>query len=91
MAVSNSKIVQSKIQTLKELFSRTYDVDYYKREYVWKKEQIQDLVLDLSTAFLKNWKTGHKLDNVRTYDPYFMGEIVVSAKNNSKRDIIDGQ
>ena len=73
--VQQLKSVDSKCFPLKTLFSEKFTVDFYQREYVWEKKQLEDLINDLSNAFLKCWDSGHTLENVRTYDPYFMGEI----------------
>ena len=86
-----AKTVDSKAYPLKELFLDKFDVDFYQREYVWKSKQLQDLISDLSTEFLKNWKEGDTPDKVRNYDPYFMGEIVLSLKEGERSAIIDGQ
>lgn len=85
-----SKIVDSKVYSLKELFSSKFDVDFYQREYVWNRKQIEDLILDLSSEFMKNWKQGDPLSKVSSYDPYYMGEIVLSIKDEHN-SIIDGQ
>ena len=63
-----SKIVDSKVYSLKELFSSKFDVDFYQREYVWNRKQIEDLILDLSTEFMKNWRSGDPLSKVSGYD-----------------------
>ena len=44
------------------------------------KKQMEDLIMDLSLEFLKNWKIEDRLSDVRNYDPYYMGEIVLSIK-----------
>ena len=85
------KIVDSKAYPLKELFLDKFDVDFYQREYVWQTKQIEDLVGDLSAEFLKNWAEGDPLEKVREYDPYFMGEIVLSLQEGKRSSIIDGQ
>ena len=85
------KIVDSKAYPLKELFSDKFDVDFYQREYVWQKKQLDDLINDLTTEFLKNWSINDTLDKIRDYDPYFMGEIVLSLKEGKRSSIIDGQ
>ncbi len=87
----DNKMVDSKIYPLKELFSDKFDVDFYQREYVWQRKQIEDLISDFTTEFLKNWKTGDLLKDVMNYDPYYMGEIVVSLKAGKRSSIIDGQ
>ncbi len=89
--VQQLKTVDSKCFPLQLLFSEKFSVDFYQREYVWERKQLEDLINDLSTAFLKCWKPGHTTENVRSYDPYFMGEIVLSTKINERSAIIDGQ
>lgn len=84
-------IVDSKAFSLKDLFSDKFNVDFYQREYVWQKKQLEDLINDLSTEFIKNWSVGDDLDKTRDYDPYFMGEIVISLKEGQPSSIIDGQ
>lgn len=86
-----NKIVDSKVYPLKELFADKFDVDFYQREYVWQRKQLEDLIIDLSTEFLKNWDVGDNLKTITNYDPYYMGEIVLSLKDNGKSTIIDGQ
>lgn len=85
------KTVDSKAYPLKELFLDKFDVDFYQREYVWQRKQLEDLINDLSTEFLKNWAKGDSPDKVRNYDPYFMGEIILSLKEGERSAIIDGQ
>lgn len=85
------KIVDSKCYSLKEIFSEKYDVDFYQREYVWKTKQLEDLIDDLSTEFLKNWNIGDDFEKVKSYAPYFMGEIVIAKKEGERSSIIDGQ
>lgn len=48
------KTVESQTFPLKIIFNDKYDVDFYQREYVWQTKQIEDLISDLSTEFLKN-------------------------------------
>jgi uncharacterized protein with ParB-like and HNH nuclease domain len=91
MKEHEQKMVDSRGIPLKELFAEKFDVDFYQREYVWQKQQIEDLINDLSNEFLKNWTKGNTIDSVRNYDPYFMGEIVLAVKNGTRNFIIDGQ
>ncbi|WP_204966783.1 DUF262 domain-containing protein [Megamonas hypermegale] len=46
-----NKIVDSKVYSLKELFSDKFEVDFYQREYVWQRKQMEDLIMDLSLEF----------------------------------------
>lgn len=89
--VLQTKAVDSKCFPLKLLFAEKFTVDFYQREYVWEKKQLEDLINDLSNAFLKCWQPEHSTGDVRRYDPYFMGEVVLSTKPNDRSAIIDGQ
>ena len=85
--------VESRTDELKTVFKNKFVVDFYQREYVWEQEHIEELISDLSSAFLKNWSPDHKPKNVRDYDPYYMGEIVITDNSDSGSEcaIIDGQ
>lgn len=89
--MNQSKTVDSKVFPLKLLFAEKFTVDFYQREYVWEKKQLEDLLNDLSNAYLKCWDPEHTTQDVRAYDPYFMGEVVLSTKTNERSAIIDGQ
>ena len=89
--MSQNKTVDSKVFPLKLLFAEKFTVDFYQREYVWEKKQLEDLINDLSNAYLKCWNPEHTTQDVRGYDPYFMGEVVLSTKVNERSAIIDGQ
>ena len=65
-----------------------YTVNYYQREYRWQRRQIEELINDLTTEFLRNYQLGHKRDDVADYDIYFMGSIILAGRENS---IVDGQ
>ena len=80
-----NKIVDSKVNSLRVLFTDKFEVDFYQREYVWQRKQMEDLIMDLSLEFLKNWKPEDRLSDVRKYDPYYMGEIVLSVKGGRKK------
>jgi uncharacterized protein with ParB-like and HNH nuclease domain len=86
-----SKEVNSIVFPLKTLFADKFDVDFYQREYVWQSKQLEDLMNDLSNEFLRNWKSGDSTENVRGYEPYYMGGVVLSIKSEGRNAIIDGQ
>ena len=65
-----------------------YTVNYYQREYRWQRRQIEELINDLTTEFLRNYKFGHDRDKVSDYDIYFMGSIILVGREN---EIVDGQ
>lgn len=89
----NEKTVESLVISLSTLLSNKYQVDFYQREYVWETKQMQDLLEDLSGEFLRNWTPKDSLSDVKKYDPYYMGEIVLSKSDKADEDcsIIDGQ
>ncbi len=87
----SSVFVKSDVYPIEELFIKKYDVDFYQREYVWEKKQIEDMIEDLTIEFLKNWRPGDELSKVNEYSPYYMGEIVLSESGGTRSAIIDGQ
>ncbi len=89
--VDTIKTVESHVYSLKELFSQKYTVDFYQREYTWQRTHVEDLINDLATEFLKKWKIGDTYEAVKSYDPYYMGEIVISTKSEKPNAVIDGQ
>ena len=66
------KIVNSEVHPLEKIFSDKFDVDFYQREYVWQRTQIEDLINDLSGEFLKCYKQGDKISDMVKYDPYYI-------------------
>lgn len=89
--VLQTKSVGSNCFNLEIIFKEKFTVDFYQREYVWERKQLEDLINDISNAFLKCWKPEDSLESVRKYDPYFMGEIIISEKYGERSAIIDGQ
>ena len=88
---NRSVFVKSDVFPIEILFLEKYDVDFYQREYVWAKKQIEDIIEDLTIEFLKNWRDGDALSKVKEYSPYYMGEIVLSENGGTRSAIIDGQ
>lgn len=84
---NSSVFVKSDVYPIEVLFLEKYDVDFYQREYVWEKKQIEDMVEDLTIEFLKNWKKGDELSKVNEYSPYYMGEIVLSENKGTRSAI----
>ena len=87
------KKVESHVWPLITILQQKYKVDFYQREYVWEEKQMQDLIEDLSEEFLRNWDARDSTEEVAKYDPYYMGEIVLSKPDVAGTDysIIDGQ
>lgn len=78
-------------RTISEVLDdKKYTVDYFQREYKWEERHIEQLVSDLSSAFLSDYKPDHKRTDVGSYNTYYLGPFVVSDKEG-QRSIIDGQ
>ena len=91
--------VVGKTKSIKELLGDSkefFTIGYFQREYDWKEKHVQELVTDLLGKFNDNYKSGDERDSVNGYGHYFLGSIIVSAKENSEEEytrktIIDGQ
>ena len=72
------------------LNGRKYTVDYFQREYSWEQKHIEQLVTDLTSAFLDVYEEGDPRTSVEHYNNYYLGPFVVSSRDGMK-SIIDGQ
>ena len=73
------------------LVNKKYTIDFYQREYNWGKKEINDLINDLTTQFLKCYNTTDERTDIRSkYDHYFLGSIIISDTDHADF-IIDGQ
>jgi len=72
------------------LENKKYTVDYFQREYNWQKKHIEQLITDLTNAFLNEYKEGDARKEGENYNNYYLGPFVVSEKDGL-RSIIDGQ
>lgn len=72
------------------LNGKKYTVDYFQREYNWAEKHIEQLISDLTTAFLNEYAPGDSREAGENYNNYYLGPFVVSEKD-SQRSIIDGQ
>src|SRR6266498_760451 len=78
-------------KTVRELLTNMkYSIDYYQREYKWTTKQVQELLEDLIGRFEEDYDEAHERHEVANYGHYFLGSIVISAKNGGKF-VIDGQ
>lgn len=84
------KKIDGSPKNLKQLLLNTkYSINYYQREYMWQRKQIEELIEDLTSEFLEFYKPNHERSDVQDYGTYFMGSIILtSTKDNA---IIDGQ
>lgn len=72
------------------LDDKKYTVDYFQREYKWEERHIEQLVSDLTSSFLDEYRPEHKRKDIENYNSYYLGPFVVSVKDG-QRSIIDGQ
>jgi len=72
------------------LDNQKYTVDYFQREYKWEDKHIEQLMSDLTSAFLNEYQPTHQRKEVAKYNSYYLGPFVVSI-NGGQRSIIDGQ
>ena len=76
------------------LFSmgKPYHIDFYQRDYKWKREHIEKLLEDLFYRFNLDYKEG--LDNneqaISRYDWYYLNTYVTNVYNG-RTFIVDGQ
>jgi len=90
MSLLGNKIEAKDCSIAEVLDKKKYTVDYYQREYSWQKKHIEQLVTDLSSAFLNEYEPEHDRSEVENYNSYYLGPFVLSEKQG-KRSIIDGQ
>jgi len=83
--------IQGEARTIKEMLKgRKYAIDYYQREYKWERKHIQELINDLTSRFLYDYREEHHRDQVSEYGHYFLGPIIISSKGNMDY-LVDGQ
>jgi hypothetical protein len=76
--------------TVRGLFGRRHLVDVYQREYQWEKIHLQDLINDLARRYLAQRRPEHELQDVATFEPYFLGPIITHQRMD-QIFIVDGQ
>lgn len=85
------KEIRAEDKTVRQVLDKVkYVVDYFQREYRWERKHVEQLIDDLTTRFLSNYKETHSRKDVQNYERYYLGPIVVSIKKDG-RSIIDGQ
>lgn len=68
---------------IKDIFSKWYRIPNYQRPYVWGKDQIFELLDDITTAYQKDKNS-----------EYFLGSLVLQDRDNPdfpEFDVLDGQ
>jgi uncharacterized protein with ParB-like and HNH nuclease domain len=90
MSKLNNKIEAHDRSITEVLDDKKYIVDYFQREYKWEERHIEQLVSDLTSSFLNEYRPEHKRKDIENYNSYYLGPFVVSVKDG-QRSIIDGQ
>lgn len=93
MNVKLKNKIEAKDTCIKSLLKeQKYTIDYFQREYRWKEKHINNLIIDLTSTFLKSYKDGDNRSDVANYQNYFLGPVVFSiSPDTGKKSIIDGQ
>jgi uncharacterized protein with ParB-like and HNH nuclease domain len=83
--------IDARSKTVRELLeNQKYGIDEFQREYRWDQRNIQELLEDFETRFQGSYRPDHPRTQVRQYDSYFLGSIIVNERDGL-RYIIDGQ
>lgn len=86
-----SKIIDANDRSVRQVLDKIkYTIDVFQREYKWERKHMDQLITDLTTKFLSNYKPSHERQEVAKYGKYYLGSVVVCLKG-SERSIIDGQ
>lgn len=80
-----SNTIHSGMLSINEVFEKWFCIPNYQRSYVWEKDQVVDLLDDISSAYERN-----------TDSQYFLGSLVLRENKDSNKsyiehDVLDGQ
>lgn len=84
------KIEASDCNISQVLTEKKYSVDYFQREYQWTEKHMEELITDLTGAFLNEYTPGDSREEGLNYNNYYLGPFVVCNKGG-QLSIIDGQ
>ncbi|MDA8015130.1 MAG: DUF262 domain-containing HNH endonuclease family protein [Gammaproteobacteria bacterium] len=85
------KKIEGETKSIRGLLANArFSIDYYQREYLWGEKQLSELINDLCGKFLENYEEGCERKDVKQFDRYFLGSIILSDKGGEQY-IIDGQ
>ena len=83
--------IDAEDKKLNELFSeKRYKIDTFQREYRWRRQHVEAMISDLSSSFLRDYENSATLADVRRYDCYYMGPVVL-CDDGLSLSVIDGQ
>ena len=72
------------------LKDKKYELDYFQREYSWEQSHIEQLITDLTSAFLNEYTVGDTRTEGKSYNNYYLGPLVFIDRDTG-RSIVDGQ
>ncbi len=90
MAELKNKIDANDRTVAEVLDGKKYAVDYFQREYSWGRSHIEQLITDLTQAFLDEYREGDSRRQGADYNTYYLGPLVL-IERAGERSIIDGQ
>ncbi len=91
IAGEENKIIDANDKNARQILDKVkYTLDVFRREYMWERKQIEQVIEDLTTKFSTDYKETNKREAVANYGKYYLGSIVTVSKNGKKL-IIDGQ
>ena len=74
--------IEARHRTLFDVLNeQKYTVDYFQREFSWTEKHIEELVTDLTTAFLNEYHEGDSREQGENHNNYYLGPFVVSIKD----------
>lgn len=85
--------LNSKDRKIEDIFGNTeYFIDFYQREYKWRREHIETLLDDIFFKFDNSYKSDidPKEDNINQFDWYYLNTYVINTQGG-KEYIVDGQ
>ena len=85
------KKVEGEAKNIRMLLSNArFYIDYYQRDYKWQTKHVNELLNDLTEKFLGSYDPNHDRSEIKDYENYFLGSIILCEKKKNKY-IIDGQ
>ena len=89
--MSATNKIDANDRTIAEILDgKKYAVDYFQREFSWEQSHIEQLITDLTSAFLDEYSEGDSRTAGADYNRYYLGPLVFIERDRG-RSIIDGQ
>ena len=77
-------------KSVEDILRQKYQIDFYQRDYQWEPKQMRELIEDITSRFLQDFRSDHSRREVANYGQYFLGSIIVGERDKD-RFIVDGQ